>query len=99
METPFRPREKLFEKQKMFQSINKYVYLKAPGDKITSVAIPGFLAASCLIMIVRTLSLLLSFFISFLDHIMTPLSIFNREGVSITCPMGSERKNDLFLMR
>ncbi|WOG92534.1 hypothetical protein DCAR_0311804 [Daucus carota subsp. sativus] len=53
METPFRPREKLFEKQKMFQSVNKFVYLKAPGDKITSVAIPGFLAASCLIMIGR----------------------------------------------
>lgn len=57
-ETPFRPREKLFERQKMFQSINNYVYLKAPMDKITSVAIPGALAASSLFMIVSTLSLL-----------------------------------------
>lgn len=58
-ETPFRPREKLFERQKMFQSINNYVYLKAPTDKITSVAIPAALAASSLFMIVSTLSFLL----------------------------------------
>ncbi|XP_073024100.1 uncharacterized protein [Primulina eburnea] len=43
-ETPFRPREKLIEKQKYFQSIHKHTYLKGPVDKITSVAIPLALA-------------------------------------------------------
>ncbi|CAL5436251.1 unnamed protein product [Camellia sinensis] len=50
-ETPFRPRENLFEKQKYFQSMHKYTYLKGPMDKITSVAIPAALAASSLFLI------------------------------------------------
>ncbi|XP_058198554.1 uncharacterized protein LOC131314077 [Rhododendron vialii] len=33
-ETPFRSRELLFEKQKLFQSIHKHTYLKGPYDKI-----------------------------------------------------------------
>jgi hypothetical protein len=50
-ETPFRPREKLLEKQRLFQSIQRHTYLKGPMDKITSVAIPIALAASSLYMI------------------------------------------------
>ncbi|KAL2511109.1 cytochrome-c oxidase [Abeliophyllum distichum] len=52
-EEPFRPREKLVEKQKLFQSIHKHTYLKGPYDKITSVAIPVALAATSLYMIGR----------------------------------------------
>ncbi|EXB53714.1 Histidine-containing phosphotransfer protein 1 [Morus notabilis] len=52
-EPPFRPREKLLEKQKHFQSIHKHTYLKGPIDKITSVAIPIALAASSLYLIGR----------------------------------------------
>ncbi|XP_008227385.1 PREDICTED: uncharacterized protein LOC103326912 [Prunus mume] len=52
-EAPFRPREKLLEKQKFFQSVHKYTYLKGPYDKITSVAIPAALAASSLFLIAR----------------------------------------------
>ncbi|KAH7855894.1 hypothetical protein Vadar_030256 [Vaccinium darrowii] len=52
-ETPFRPREKLLEKQKFYQSIHKHTYLKGPYDKLTSVAIPAALAASCLFLIGR----------------------------------------------
>lgn len=54
-EAPFRPREKLVEKQKLFQSIHKHTYLKGPYDKITSVAIPLALAGSALFMIVSFL--------------------------------------------
>ncbi|CAA7054608.1 unnamed protein product [Microthlaspi erraticum] len=50
-ETPFRPREKLLEKQRLFQSIQKHTHLKGPMDKITTVAIPLALAASSLYMI------------------------------------------------
>ncbi|XP_071738951.1 uncharacterized protein [Rutidosis leptorrhynchoides] len=53
-EPPFRPREKLIQKQKYFQSIhNKPTYLKGPFDKITSVAIPLALATSSLYLIGR----------------------------------------------
>lgn len=52
VEQPFRPREKLIEKQKYFQSIHKHTYLKGPMDKVTSVAIPIALAASSLYLIV-----------------------------------------------
>ncbi|KAI4322388.1 hypothetical protein L6164_022090 [Bauhinia variegata] len=52
-EAPFRPREKLVEKQKYFQSIHKHTYLKGPMDKITSVAIPLALAGSSLFLIGR----------------------------------------------
>ncbi|KAG5515731.1 hypothetical protein RHGRI_036689 [Rhododendron griersonianum] len=52
-ETPFRSRELLFEKQKLFQSIHKHTYLKGPHDKITSVASPGALATTSLYLIVR----------------------------------------------
>ncbi|XP_030458672.1 uncharacterized protein LOC115679215 isoform X2 [Syzygium oleosum] len=52
-EPPFRPREKLIEKQKYFQSINKPTYLKGPYDKITSVAIPLALAATAMFMTAR----------------------------------------------
>ncbi|KAG4384632.1 hypothetical protein JHK82_037870 [Glycine max] len=47
-EPPFRPREKLIQKQKYFHNIHKHTYLKGPYDKITSVAIPLALAASSL---------------------------------------------------
>ncbi|CAA3016797.1 Hypothetical predicted protein [Olea europaea subsp. europaea] len=36
-EAPFRPREVLFDKQKLFQSIHKHTYLKGPFDKITGI--------------------------------------------------------------
>ncbi|XP_022755949.1 uncharacterized protein LOC111303780 isoform X2 [Durio zibethinus] len=52
-EPPFRPREKLLEKQKYFQSIHKHTYLKGPYDKITSVAIPVALFASSLYLIFK----------------------------------------------
>ncbi|KAF3455329.1 hypothetical protein FNV43_RR05777 [Rhamnella rubrinervis] len=52
-EPPFRPREKLVEKQKYFQSIQKHTYLKGPLDKVTSVAIPLTLAATSLFLIGR----------------------------------------------
>ncbi|KAL9257463.1 hypothetical protein AKJ16_DCAP14408 [Drosera capensis] len=52
-EAPFVPREKLIEKQKYFQSIQKHTYLKGRYDKITSVAIPAALAASSLFLIGR----------------------------------------------
>ncbi|CAI0398219.1 unnamed protein product [Linum tenue] len=52
-ETPFRPREKLLEKQRYFQNIHKHTYLKGPFDKVTSVAIPIALAASSLFLIGR----------------------------------------------
>lgn len=51
-EAPFRPREKLTEKQKYFQSIHRHTYLKGPFDKVTSVAIPLALAATATFMIV-----------------------------------------------
>lgn len=51
-EAPFRPREKIIEKQKYFQNIPKHTYLKGPYDKITSVAIPVALAATSLFLIV-----------------------------------------------
>ncbi|KAG5413554.1 hypothetical protein IGI04_001121 [Brassica rapa subsp. trilocularis] len=54
-ETPFRPREKLLEKQRLFQSIQRHTYLKGPMDKLTSVAIPLALAASSLYMIMYCL--------------------------------------------
>ncbi|XP_043701353.1 uncharacterized protein LOC122651859 [Telopea speciosissima] len=52
-ETPFRPREKLMEKQKYFQNIHKHTYLKGPFDKVTSVAIPLALASTAVFLIVR----------------------------------------------
>lgn len=51
-EPPFRPREKIIEKQKYFQSVHKHTYLKGPMDKITSVAIPLALAGTSLFLIV-----------------------------------------------
>lgn len=54
-EAPFRPREKLIEKQKHFQSIHRHTYLKGPFDKVTSVAIPLALAATTIFMIVSHL--------------------------------------------
>ncbi|KAK1560223.1 hypothetical protein Q3G72_001137 [Acer saccharum] len=53
IEQPFRPREKLLEKQKYFQNIHKHTYLKGRFDMITSVAIPAALAASALFLIGR----------------------------------------------
>ncbi|KAI4339954.1 hypothetical protein MLD38_024836 [Melastoma candidum] len=50
---PSNPREKLIEKQRVFQSIHKHTYLKGPYDKITSVAIPLALASASLYMIGR----------------------------------------------
>lgn len=52
-EAPFRPREKLVEHQKYFQSIHKHTYLKGPLDKVTSVAIPVAFAATSLFLIGR----------------------------------------------
>ncbi|XP_030456286.1 uncharacterized protein LOC115677296 [Syzygium oleosum] len=52
-EVPFRPREKLLEKQKYFQNIHRHTYLKGPFDKITSVTIPLALAGASLYLIGR----------------------------------------------
>ncbi|KAH7560988.1 hypothetical protein JRO89_XS10G0155000 [Xanthoceras sorbifolium] len=53
IEQPFRPREKLLEKQKYFQNIHKHTYLKGRFDMITSVAIPLALAGTSLFLIGR----------------------------------------------
>ncbi|KAM7278135.1 hypothetical protein ACFE04_005269 [Oxalis oulophora] len=53
IEAPFRPHEKLLERQKYFQNIHNHTYLKGRYDKITSVAIPLALAGSCLFLIGR----------------------------------------------
>ncbi|KAK2369993.1 hypothetical protein P8452_57418 [Trifolium repens] len=53
LEPPFRPREKILEKQKYFQNIPKHTYLKGPLDRVTSVAIPAALAATSLFLIGR----------------------------------------------
>ncbi|KAL5763810.1 hypothetical protein ACOSP7_016172 [Xanthoceras sorbifolium] len=53
IEQPFRPREKLVEKQKYFQNIHKHTYLKGRFDMITSVAIPLALAGTSLFLIGR----------------------------------------------
>uniref|UniRef100_A0A803MID2 RNase H type-1 domain-containing protein n=1 Tax=Chenopodium quinoa TaxID=63459 RepID=A0A803MID2_CHEQI len=50
-EAPFFPREKILERQKYFQSVQKHTYLKGPLDKVTSVAIPIALAATSLFLI------------------------------------------------
>ncbi|XP_057956666.1 uncharacterized protein LOC131149893 isoform X1 [Malania oleifera] len=55
-EPPFVPRERVLEKQKYYQSIQKHTYLKGPYDKITSVAIPFALAATSLFLIVSLCS-------------------------------------------
>ncbi|XP_024986933.1 uncharacterized protein LOC112522093 [Cynara cardunculus var. scolymus] len=52
-EAPFRPRVKLIEKQRLYQSIHRHTHLKGPMDKITSVAIPLALAGSSLFLIAR----------------------------------------------
>ncbi|KAL8526232.1 hypothetical protein ACS0TY_015449 [Phlomoides rotata] len=51
-ETPFRPREKLIEKQKLFQSIKKSTHMKGRYDIITSVAIPLGFTVSSIVLIV-----------------------------------------------
>ncbi|KAL6610329.1 hypothetical protein ACP70R_040298 [Stipagrostis hirtigluma subsp. patula] len=52
-EPPFRPREKLIEKQRFFQSVHKPTYLKGRYDVITSVAIPLALAVSSMYLVGR----------------------------------------------
>ncbi|KAK1265066.1 hypothetical protein QJS04_geneDACA011344 [Acorus gramineus] len=52
-EVPFRPREKLLDKQRFFQNVHKHTYLKGPMDKITSVAIPLGLVAACTALIAQ----------------------------------------------
>jgi len=111
-EAPFRPREKLFEKQKYFQNIPKHTYLKGPMDKVTSVAIPLALAATSLYLIV-SLIVMWSFYLSLLFllsvclqfsicfesyYIDTVLCIVSRDEGSITCRMELERKNDLGIL-
>lgn len=107
-EPPFRPREKLLEKQKYFQNVSKYTYLKGPFDKVTSVAIPLALAASSLYLIVSFYFFFNGFFKpSQSGNLLMPLTILVcnanshasscvrvRVGGSITCRMGLERKNE-----
>nr|ABK94491.1 unknown [Populus trichocarpa] len=45
-EAPFRPREKLVEHQKYFQSIHKHTYLKGPLDKVPNFSL-GFHKTNC----------------------------------------------------
>lgn len=91
VEPPFRPREKLIEKQKYFQSIHKPTYLKGPFDKLTSVAIPLALATTSLYLIVTPLlSLSLSTFLFLIVALILSFSLFlffRVEG-STTCLMG-----------
>lgn len=53
-EPPFRPREKILEKQRYFQSVHKPTYLKGRYDLITSVAIPLALAVSSMYLVVSS---------------------------------------------
>lgn len=73
-EAPFRPREKLFEKQKVFQSIHKHTYLKGPFDKVTSVAIPLALATTSLFMIVSSFP---PFLLSLVPFLLTKMIALN----------------------
>ncbi|CAN6346588.1 unnamed protein product, partial [Urochloa humidicola] len=52
-EPPFRPREKILEKQRYFQSVHKPTYLEGRYDVITSVAIPLALAVSSMYLVGR----------------------------------------------
>ncbi|KAJ4793824.1 cytochrome-c oxidase/ electron carrier [Rhynchospora pubera] len=52
-EAPFVPREKLLEKQRFFQNVQKHTYLKGRYDAITSIGIPLALAATSLFLIGR----------------------------------------------
>ncbi|KAL6841353.1 hypothetical protein ACP4OV_028871 [Aristida adscensionis] len=52
-EPPFRPRERILEKQRYFQSVHKPTYLKGRYDAITSVAIPLALAVSSMFLVGR----------------------------------------------
>ncbi|KAG0578909.1 hypothetical protein M758_4G059300 [Ceratodon purpureus] len=38
--------EWVMERQKAFQSVHRLTHLKAPGDRLTSVIIPGLLVAT-----------------------------------------------------
>ncbi|KAK3195801.1 hypothetical protein Dsin_027111 [Dipteronia sinensis] len=70
IEQPFRPREKLLEKQKYFQNIHKHTYLKGRFDMITSVAIPAALAASALFLIVSVFLCYSLFFPIYQDFVL-----------------------------
>ncbi|AQK94209.1 hypothetical protein Zm00014a_033324 [Zea mays] len=52
-EPPFRPREKVLEKQRYFQSVQKPTYLKGRYDVVTSVAVPLALAVSSMYLVGR----------------------------------------------
>lgn len=79
-EAPFRPREKLFEKQKYFQNIPKHTYLKGPMDKVTSVAIPLALAASSIYLIV-SLFVIWSFLLVSVDFVISMSPILHLFGI------------------
>lgn len=53
-EPPFRPREKVLEKQRYFQSVQKPTYLKGRYDVVTSVAVPLALAVSSMYLVVSS---------------------------------------------
>lgn len=96
-EQPFRPHEKLVEKQRYFQNIHKHTYLKGPMDKITSVAIPLALAGSALFLIV---SFFLTMFYMKNTFPLTAMILnmlcffFPRDEESTTCHTGLGRKNE-----
>ncbi|XVF26548.1 hypothetical protein REPUB_Repub14bG0026900 [Reevesia pubescens] len=58
LEPPFRPREKLIEYHKYFQSIHKHTYLKGLYDKIIFVAILDVVATSSFYLIVSMFPLI-----------------------------------------
>lgn len=110
IEQPFRPREKLIERQKLFQSIHKHTYLKGPLDKVTSVAIPIALAASSLYLIVSfPLSNAVEDFLPYFEECDITCTVFVitynvcltlvscRDGGSITCHMELGRKNEVIV--
>lgn len=102
-EPPFVPRERLLEKQRYFQHVHKYTYVKGPMDKITSIAIPIALAASSVYLIVRHVWLWI--FSSNLDNqkwmqilclfVMWLLCLLSRVRGSIIWLTGLERSNEL----
>jgi Cytochrome c oxidase subunit VII len=66
-EAPFVPREKLLEKQRLFQNVKKHTYLRGRYDAVTSVGIPLALAATSLFLIVYQYALP-SFLLNFIDN-------------------------------
>lgn len=70
------PRERILEKQRFFQNVQKHTFLKGRYDAITSVGIPLALAATSLFLIVYLPFLLLVLFNTYIKPDMLPAYFF-----------------------